>query len=163
MNAALPCRMRRRLGDFTADVGIEASVQSSVNKPLCSTGAPTYPLDRSRTLANPERFTVKLSGDVKTEFLWRHRFFQLTLPDQTAERAWILDIENVRQLTIVPVFGMVIQREVVGDKIDFVVQKLFQAFTFHALDSLVLTFPEVTMVDQDHICVCFNGGFDERF
>jgi hypothetical protein len=46
---------------------------------------------------------------------------------------------------------------VVGDEADVVVQELFDAVLFHAADGLVFAFPEVAVVNEDHVGVLFDG------
>ena len=57
---------------------------------------------------------------------------------------------------------MGIQRKVVSKQIDIVAQQCLQTLLFHAPHPLILTFPEVTMVDQNGISVFHDRRIDQR-
>ena len=55
-----------------------------------------------------------------------------------------------------------IQRQVVGEQADVVLEQGLQAALLHTRDAGVLAFPEITVVDQDQIGLGFNGRIEQR-
>ena len=64
-------------------------------------------------------------------------------------------------MPVVAILRMIVQWQMVGDKVDVVVQQLLDPVFLHATDGLVFAFPEVTVVDKDHVCVLFDCGVDQ--
>src|SRR5690606_2646108 len=86
---------------------------------------------------------------------------QLTLPNQATQRPRILDSEHVGQLSVVTVLRMIVQWQMVGNEVDVVIQQLLDPVFLHVTNSLVFTFPEVAVVDKDHVCVLFDCCVDQ--
>src|SRR5690554_2406358 len=162
VDSAFPGCMRRGLGNFTADISINTRIQGYVDEPLGSTSAPGYGFDFFGAITNMKWLPVKGSGDVETKRFRSHWLRKLALPNQSADRRGVLDIQDIGELAVVAIFRVVIERQVVGHQVDVVIQQLLDAVLLHAADGLVFAFPEVAVVDEDHIGVLFHRFVDQR-
>ncbi|MNI67762.1 hypothetical protein D3C73_1234110 [compost metagenome] len=78
------------------------------------------------------------------------------------ERAFDGDVQLTRQLHVIAHLWMQIQWQVIGQQADVVLEQGFQPTLLHAGDAGVLTLPEIAVVHQHQVSLCFDGGVQQR-
>jgi hypothetical protein len=77
------------------------------------------------------------------------------------QRAFDGDVQLAGQLHVVTHFRVQVQRQVIGQQADIVLEQGFQAALFHAGDARVFALPEITVVHQYQVSLGLDSGIQQ--
>ncbi|CDI92969.1 hypothetical protein BN889_04942 [Pseudomonas aeruginosa PA38182] len=165
-DAVLPRAVHGLLGNLAGQVGIDASGDRLVDIALGAAGAPGDAPDRL-TGIDQQRLTPQRIAHMPSEIGRLHRLGKRTEEDDGTrvarlQRPFHFEAELPGELHVVAHLRMQIQRQVVSEQTDIVVQQGLQAPLLHADHAGVLTLPEVTVMHQHHVGVGLHGGIQQR-
>ena len=167
-NATLARVMCLGLGNFTGDKGLDARRDGLLKISLATTRTPRHPLNRHplRQSINQNDWALqtllhmlcKLRSLRKSIALWPPKKQQILF----AQLAFDREPQQTRQLRVVAEFRMCIQRQMVGEKVDIVLQQKCQTLLHPAGNASILPAPEQAVVHHDGVSPLLNGRLDER-
>lgn len=163
--------VRLRLRDLPGDEGIGAGRDGGLEVALRAAGAPGDGLDRAVGGVDQRHRPLEHFLDMDRErfrvgeglaVLEAAEKAQLLLAETTGRSGMGQQAELLAELRVVAELGMRVERQVVGEEVDVVLQQQRQSLLHPAGDAAVLAAPEQSVVDEDRIGLGADGRLDQR-
>ena len=165
VHAGFPGKVGGGLGNLAAQVGIHPPGLGLVDKALGATGTPADGFNLIARVAHMQRGASQHGFRVSSELRRRHGTVQAPhiadRPRRIIQSTLHSEPQTPGKLGVIAQGRVGIQGKVIGKQIDIVAQQGLQALLFHAANPLILTFPEITMVNQNGIRFFHDRRIDQ--
>jgi|APEBP8051073302_1049394.scaffolds.fasta_scaffold00138_11 serine protease DegQ len=163
-NAGLARQMHRLLGDFAAQVEVDAERDGFFEEPLRAAGTPGDASDQALAVADEQGRALQLVADSLGDRGNAVRLFEASVPADVllAEAAFGQPTEAPAKLRVVAELRMAVERQVIGDQVDVIVKQGAQAGSAQAGDATVFAAPEPAVMDQDGVGGTRDGDVEQR-
>ena len=120
---------------------------------MCRTATPAYTPDLARPGVDMLCRPPQRQADLRTQLRGRHRLIQGRLTGQlgaltVTEPALHLETETLCQTGVITQFRVGVQREMIGKKINAMLEQGLYALPLDPGNAGIFTFPEVSMMHQ---------------
>jgi len=147
---------------LTGNKGIQPGCGRLFDITLGSSAAPSHSLNPVTTPADMQRLSLQRGSDSLAEQFRRLLAIQDTCPEQAIiliQRRRLGDTQLNSQPAIVAQFPMGIQGQMVGHKTDAVLHQGAHPVPLDAGQHRRLTLPEITVMDQQQVCLVLHRCF----
>ncbi len=151
------------LRDFAAQVGVYAEGNSLLEEVLRTTGTPGDAADRLLAIADRQWYALQRGSDAFADCGQCARLVDVPQPADIllAEAAIGGPSEPPGQLRVVAELLVAVERQMIGDEVDVVLQQGLQARLADTGDATVLTAPEPAVMDQQGVGTARHGGVEQ--